>query len=227
MPGFHAKTSLFFPAGSSPVFRGTWSILTSPTSFKDHWSYTPKPQVCSLWEPNCCTWDSNGLTRWPAYMMMQQGSDEQWREGTPVTTKGGASSLHLSWGKATEGGHREKETPWRNTPCRVMGVITTRLQDSTIGCRGNSILELHKAYYGMFAGISKGREREGWKWISEEQMVGKWRGKGLIGPVVDQETNTLGRITLMQLVTKGLFFISERWAILIGTERQKVPYKTS
>lgn len=41
-------------------------------------------------------------------------------------------------------------------------------------------------------------------------MVGKWRGKGLIGPVVDQETNTLGRITLMQLVTKGLLFISER-----------------
>lgn len=41
-------------------------------------------------------------------------------------------------------------------------------------------------------------------------MVGKWRGKGLIGPVVDQEMNTLCRITLMQLVTKGLLFIPER-----------------
>lgn len=41
-------------------------------------------------------------------------------------------------------------------------------------------------------------------------MVGKWRGKGLIGPVVDQETYVFCRITLMQLVTKGLFFISGR-----------------
>lgn len=40
------------------------------------------------------------------------------------------------------------------------------------------MLGLHTACYGMFTGTSNG---EGWKLVSEEQRVGKERGKGMKG----------------------------------------------
>lgn len=90
----------------------------------------------------------------------------------------------------------------------------------TMGCRRKSVLGLCKAHYGMFMGTSKGREREGPRWISKEQMVGKQRHGPRNITVLYNSPN--------QLVTKGLFPIPEMWTILTGTDTDKnVPYKTS
>lgn len=42
-----------------------------------------------------------------------------------------------------------------------------------VGCRGS-----HRDHYSIFRGGTRGRERGGLRWFGEEQLWGKWKGKG-------------------------------------------------
>lgn len=133
-------------------------ILTPLTSSKVHWIYILKLLVCSLWDPNCCSWDSNGLMRW---LMHTDAARLRWshKEGLSLSVLG-----ESHWG-GTQRGKLLLNT------CGVVG-------SSPPGCRAQDCGMQRKQHFGIaYSWLWKGKGRDG-SWSERSKGWGKRGGKG-------------------------------------------------